>query len=296
MALVPQNMITALPIWDAKERQTFRQFYCDGAEEMAAIQMRHDRVIPWMIYGHATAPTYVYLVRVTNGVEVEAIDITARLTIATGTFDGKNYTYDMGAIDITNMGLDNNNYTWNGSAWSLVGDKSYNNFVNECGLFYLEFNFAGTQYWSELLQISTFAEFSDSTDIESNRTRLECVNGCAIGDLPASIISQKIFIKSPTANPEYSTVKDVGENGDDDTTDLWVKMLKRYKVTFFAVETVADWIASIPLYTGSSVLTFTDQYGFTGPIKDFAYNIQWPDEQNGCLALVEISFIREYIA
>ena len=82
-------------------------------------------------------------------------------------------------------------------------------------------------------------------------------------------------------------------DGNDEDIDLWVRMDKRYKVTFYAVETVADFIATVPLY---STINFTDQYGFQGPVKDFTYQITWPEDQKGCLALVEITFTREYIA
>ena len=287
--IIPQDLLTALPFWDIKEKQTFRQHFCNGAEEAGAIQCRHDRHLPWIIKNQGSAPTYVYLVA-SNG--LTAIDITSRLTLANITVDSVDFCYHEGAVDVSNMDSDNNEYLWNGSTWGLLGDKSYNNFVQPCGLYYYEISFGGTLYFSELMQIATFAELSDSTDIESNRCRIEAVSTCSISEIPP-IISQKLFIKSPAADPEYQTTKDVAEDGNDDTIDLWVKMVKRYRVTFFGIETIADFVASLPLY---NTINFTDQYGFQGPIKDLTYQIQWPEDKDGCLALIEVSFIREYIA
>lgn len=290
MAVIPQNLITAFPFWDAKEKQTFRQFYCEGSEEIGALQCRQARHLPWIIKGHASAPTYIYLVDKDG---LNAINITARLTIGTITVDGNQYTYHEGQLDFSSPGSDNEKYGWNGTAWVIIGDESYNNFIADCNLCYYEISFGGTKYFSELMQISDFAELSDSTDIDTNRFRLECVNSCALADIPAAIVAQKLFIKANASDPEYITTKDVGEDGNDDTVDLWVKMVKRYKVKFYAIETVADWIASVPLY---DIQNAVDQYGFQSPIKDFSYQIQWPEEQGGCLALIEFSFVREYIA
>ena len=289
MALIPQNLITALPFWDAKGKQSFRQHYCQGAEELGAIQCRYDRMLPWTIMGHASAPTYVYLVA-KNG--LWALDITSLLTMLTDSATGTDYTYHEGALDI-NQASSVTEYGWVSGAWSAKGSKTWASFVDECQYYYLEISFAGTLYFSELMYITDFTELATDTDVSSNRCRLEVISTCAVGDFPASLAPNKLFLKSPAADPEYSTTKDVQPDGNDEDIDLWVRMDKRYKVTFYAVETVADFIATVPLY---STINFTDQYGFQGPVKDFTYQITWPEDQKGCLALVEITFTREYIA
>lgn len=289
MAVVPQNLITALPFWDAKEKQTFRQHYCSGFEEMGAVQCRYDRVLPWTIKNHAATPDEVLLV---NREGTQAIDISAHLTIGTTTYNLIDYTYNEGTTDVT-TGAANDLYVFSGGSWSLVGTATWAGFVELCGLYYLEVNFGGTRYYSELMQIADFSELSDSTDIESNRCRIECSATCPVGEFPPGFAAQKLFVKSPTARPEYETSKEVSEDGDDEENGIWVKVTKRYTLEWYAIETVADFVSTIPLY---STINFTDQYGFQGPVTNVDYEIAWPDDQKGCLALIRLSFTREYIA
>lgn len=286
--MVPHDLITALPFWDAKEKQFFRRQYCQGKDESGAIQCRYDRMLPWMIKNQSGAPTYVYLVTRSGSL---AIDITALLTILNGTQNGTDYCYHEGSVDI-NQATSVNEYGWNGSAWVLRSTKTWANWVDDEAYYYLEINFGGTLYYSELMRISDFPEFPDNpADCKGARVRIECASDCMVGDVPP-LGTQKFFVEGETVRPQYELSREVGKDGEDEEKQLWAKGKKRYTVAFYAYETLADFVSTIPLY---STINVTDQNGFQSAVKDVDFRISWPESQEGCLALVELSYSIEHI-
>ena len=286
--MVPQNLITALPFWDAKEKQTFRAFYCKGVEQIGAIQCRYDRMLPWTIQGHSSAPTYVYLVKQDGSA---ALNITSLLTTAGLTENGINYRYHSGALDI-NQAAGVQDYRWVSGAWQANTTKTWSDFVCDGGYYYLEVSFGGTKYYSELMRVVDFPEFSEGPGTNASRVRIEAYSTCLLGDFPAGGTSQKLFIDAATSEPEYVTDREVAKDGNEEESVLWAKVKKVYKVQWLAPETVADFIATLPLY---NIVNVTDQNGFQSAVTDVGYKITWTEDGSGCLALVEFTYTVEAI-
>lgn len=280
-------MMTALPMWTAKEFQTFRRHYSQGKESFAAINCRYDRLLPWIIKNQGSAPTYVYLVKKDGS---QAIDIAGLLSTSNASHGGVDYCFFEGALDL-NQATDCNKFSWDGSSWNLIGDSTWPNFVEDGAFYYLEFSFGGTKYWSELIRISDFPEFASDPTGCNGMVRIECASACAVGGVPP-LGGQKLFIDGETSDAEYSLEREVATDGNNDETSVWVKSKKRYTVKFYAIETVADFVSTIPLY---SVVNITDQTGFQTAVTDVDFQITWPQDQGGALALVELSYAVQYI-
>lgn len=287
--MVPQNLITALPVWDAKEKQTFRQA---GASELGAIECRYDRLLPWTILRTpAATPTYVYLVAQNS---LTALNITSLLSMSSTTVNSKGYAFFQGSVDI-NQATAVTDYRWISGAWSANTTKTWAQFVGDGGYFYLEFSFSGTKFYSELMRITDFPEVCDDPANEcSARVKIEGTNLCPIGDLPGTLNANKLFIDGNTSDPDYVLDKEVAKDGQEEETPLWVKLKKRYKIIFFAVEPVVDWLHTLPLY-GDNV-SVTDQYGYTASISDIEVDESWPEEFGGWLARVEFSYAITYLS
>jgi len=291
--MVPQNLITALPIWDKKEKQTFRQSYCGGS--IGAIECRYDRIVPWTImHTPAATPNFVYLVQKDGQ---QAIKVDGLISINTQTVGGIGYVYFEGGTDI-NQATSVTKYSNGGdnpTTWDSAGSTTWGNWVCEGGEYYLEFSIGSNRYYTELMRLSDFPEFSDDpTNNTTTRVRIEGTNICPVGNLPAALNANKLFIEGKTADPEYLLEKDVAKDGQEEESPVWVKYKKRYKVTFHVIETVADWVASLPLYGGN--VNVTDQYGTQETVSDITVEITWPEEFNGCLAQIEFTYSITYLS
>ena len=72
---------------------------------------------------------------------------------------------------------------------------------------------------------------------------------------------------------------------------------KRWRLTLYGVETVADFCSLLPLFSAdASAVNITDQYGVGSNAKDIEVQISWPTEFNGCLAQIDIYFTRDYVS
>lgn len=285
--MVQQNLVTSLPIFDAREKQTFRQ----AKDTNGAIPCRYDRILPFTIKRTpAAAPTYIYAVKYGDQ---SALDITTLLTINTGTVGGVGFAYWAYGTDHSQVTAVTD-YRWISGAWSANTTKTWAQFFSEGEFFYLEFSFSGTKFYSELMMLSDFPETTTDPSAEcGSYVRIEGTNLCAVGDLPAGLNMNKLFIEGKTSDPEYLTEKDVAEDGQNEETPTWIKLKKRYKIIFHATEPVVDWLTTLPLY-GDNV-NVVDQYGYQATIKDIVVEVTWPPEFQGWLAQVEFNYSITYI-
>lgn len=290
MAWIAQNLPTALPIWPNWKFQSFRQPYCSGSAAVA-LSARADRVLPWMIEGETAEPDYVYLVEKDGS---NAVDITDLLTILTGTEGGNDYVYCEASTDI-DQGAELTEHTgWNGTTWTTTpGENTWGAFVRCGNDYYLEFKFDSNYYYSEAFTIVDFPEFStDPTSETLTRVRIEAATSCMIDAIPPLGV-QKLFVDNVTAEAEYLVEDSVSEDGNGEKKVLWAKMKKRYHVKFYAVESVMDFCAMLPLYSN---VTITDQYGLQSSVSDIDVKGTWGDDGAGCLILIDIAFTRDFAA
>lgn len=288
MAFVPQDLPVPLAFWDAKEKQFFRRFYCSAKDEFSALQCRYDRMLPWVIKNQSGTPTYVYLVQSDGSF---SLDITTLLTITNETVDGVDYCLHGGGSDI-NQATSVSEYGWNGTAWAFRSNKTWAEWVSPSRYYYLEINFGGTRYYSELLQIQDFPEVAnDPMGCTEPRIRVECSNNCAVGPVPSlSGYAPKFFIVGETSQPEYLVEKQVSTDGEEEETVIWAKAKKRYKIIFPANETLADFVSTMPLY---DTVNIADQNGFQADVTDVSFRITW---ENDCLANIELSYSIVHVA
>lgn len=306
----PQNLPVAFPLfgtadltgtanWAATaQKQTFRHSYCNSPE-LTALQVRYDRFIP-MLAERTDLPTKIFLVEYdspgyANAIPTECADITALLSFSAFTADGVDYIEYPGSSDINQA----TTFTAYKDKFPPGGlSRNWATYVVNKGFYFLILEFADTtRFYSELFQLVDFPEFSVIPDDEcESRMRIECANTCPIGDIPAVIFApQKLFIKNPTSTPTYITEKSVATNGQRQEKLTWGVVKKRWLVSFFAPETVADFCSLIPLYSANVAgVLITDTYGVSGPVKDVEVEISWPDELGGCLAKIDLYFTRDF--
>lgn len=286
--MVPQNLISSIAFWNAKENQTFRQSYCAN-NDAVAILCRRDRFLPFILkHATGTTPNFIYLVQQDGE---RAINLATLIGDTTEDIGDYAYTYNLGQVDI-NQATSVVQYSADGDAWDVFGSTTWGNWICEGGKYYIEISVGGERWRSELLVISDFPELG-AGDGQLKHTRIQAANNCAIGDIPPSIMEQKLFIEGPPDDPDYITEKEVKTDGQEEETSLWVKVSKRYKITFLAIETVCDWLATVPMY---STILVTDPYGWQVPVKNVEVEISWPEEHGGCLAQVEFSYEITYIS
>ena len=309
---LPQRIPTALPFhyvpdlvssdqWEATaRRQTFRHSYCNTlpAEEMA-IQVRFDRMIP-MVLQLETAPISILLVRkdaeeYDGATPIGHADITPLLT-----FDPFSFDFGSGDVDFIEYtgNADINQATAIDTFDGSPGTSTWGAWVDDGGLYFLILEFAdATRAYSELIQISDFPEFGQDPDQCYSRTRIEAVANCPLGDMPPTLFApMKLFINGPTSRPEYEYEDELATDGKEEEKALWTKVKKRWKISFYAIETVCDFCAMLPLYaqTNDGLVAITDTYGVSYQPKDVTVNVSWPDDGKDCLALVEIGFTATY--
>jgi hypothetical protein len=307
---IPQRLPTALPFhyvtdlagsdqWVATaKRQTFRQSYCNLPPEEMAVQVRYDRMIP-MVLPSETAPVSILLVKIDaedydGATPVGHADITPLLT-----FDPFVFDFGSGDVDFIEYpgNADINQATSIDTFDGTPGTSTWAGWVDDGGLYFLILEFADTtRAYSELIQISEFPEFGQDPDQCYSRSRIEAVSNCPLDDMPPTFFApQKLFVLSPTSRPEYEYQDEIATDGKEQEKALWTKVKKRWRLSFYAIETVCDFCAMLPLYAQSDTGVFiTDTYGVSGPVKDLTVNVSWPDETNDCLALVEITFTRTF--
>lgn len=282
MSFVPQDLPLPLAFWNNKEKQFFRRHYCAGKDDLGAVQCRYDRMLPWAIKGQAGAPTYVYLVERDGQ---NALDITSLLTLTNETVDAISYCLHGGSLDISQAAAATE-YGWNGTTWIAKGAKTWATWVEAGGLYYLEVKFGSAIYYSELMQVEDFPEFaSEPSGCTEPRLRVECVNNCAVGAVPAfGAYAPKFFVVGETSQPEYLVEKQVSTDGEEEEQVVWAKAKKRYKIVFLGTETMADFVSTMPLF---STVNITDQNGFQATVTDVTFRISWEDD---CLAQIEIAY------
>ena len=229
-----------------------------------------------------------------------AIDIVSLMTLGSQTIDGIGYSYHLGFSDLSSgdvpkySGTGSNPITWG----ATTGDTTVPAFVGAGGYFYLEVTVGGTRFFSELLYISDVAEYPTLGDSCSTfpYIRLSANTLCDIGDyFPAGLNApQTIFIKNGGVyGPSYEVERVVSEDGNGQEDSLWTALKKLYSVNFFCPESVADWAASLVLYTGSTgnpPLNVTDESGFSTNVKIENVTVTWPDQFNGIVAEVQLQY------
>lgn len=307
---IPQRIPTALPFhyvpdltgsdqWAATaQRQTFRHSYCDISDQEAAVQVRFDRFLP-MVLPSATTPVSILLVRkdateYDMATPVGHADITPLMT-----FDPFTFNFGSGDVDfIEYVGNADINQATSIDTFDGSPDTStWADWVENGGFYFLILEFADTtRAYSELIQIYDFPEFGQDPDQCYSRTRIEAVSNCPLDDMPPTFFApQKLFVLSPTSKPEYEYEDEPAKDGKENEKLLWIKVKKRWKLEFYAIETVADFCAMLPVYGQSATGVFiTDTYGVSGPVKDLTCTVSWPEETNDCLALVQLTFTRTF--
>lgn len=293
MANYPQNLVTALPFFDAKNKQTFRQPYCIGSG-LLSLQMRFDRLLPFTILrDDLTLPEYVYLVTDDGFLALDLTSIVVPLLNAT-TDNGQDYIWFEGATDVDQEAILEERQ-WQDPVWGEPGETTWPEWVCAGACYYFEIKFEADDapMFSEKFCINNFPEFSDDPSNEATaRVRIEAVANCPVGDVPP-LGSQKLFLDTYTVEPEYELTKKVKKNGQEEEVSVWAKIKKRYRVKFYGVETIADFVATLPLYSSVDI---TDQYGVRSVVTDIEVKQPvWGDDGSGCVALLEISFAREFI-
>ena len=285
--MVPQNLISALAFWDTKASQTFRQSYCDPS--LCAIPCRYGRLLPFILkHTPAGAPNFVYLVQEDG---TRAIDLGPLITVNSATIAGIGYIYFEGPFDI-NQATPVTQYSDDGGdVWDVFGSTTWGNWVCDGGRYYIEISIGSSRFRSELLLISDFPEEGAGSGTLKH-TRIEAINSCPVGEMPASIMAHKLFIEGAPNDPIYLFDKEVAKDGQEEETAVWMKLKKRYKITFLAIETVADWVASLLLY---DIVLVTDLNGWKMPVYDIEVDVSWPEDSNGCLAQVEFSYAVTYL-
>jgi hypothetical protein len=241
--------------------------------------------------GETSAPDYVYLVKKDA---TRAINITPLITVLTASAGGNNYAFCEGSYDIDVNAEVTEHTGWNGTAWTTTpGENTWANFV-ECGqAYYLEFKFGSRRYYSEAFKIMDFPEYEndDPTNEEYARVRIEAVTLCMLDDIPP-LGTHKIFVNGFTSDPEYIVEETVSEDGNGEKKLLWGKMKKRYHIKFYAVESVMDFCALLPIF---HTVNIRDQYGFQSPVKVEDVKFTWGDDDGrGCVCLIDIAFTRDF--
>lgn len=291
MSWTTQNLPVALPIYDNWRKQSFRQSYCNG-NPFVALSARYDALPAIMIKGESSTPDYVYLV---NKAGTNAIDVMDFMALTADTFGSLDYVYSTSEPDVDQDAETTEHTGWNGTTWTTTpGENTWANFVR-CGQeYYLEIKIGSNYYYTELFTITDFPETStDPTDEDLCRIRIEASSTCAIDDIPP-LMTQKIFIKAFTAEPEYPLDKSVSKTGSEVEKIKWAKIEKRYRIKFAAVESIADFCALLPLFTTVNV---TDQYGDSMDVNiTEAPKISWGDaDAGGCCATIEIVYTRAFV-
>lgn len=310
----PQNLLTAVPFWGAEgtgasswekaaAKQTYRMQYCNLALHQVAIQCRYDRMLPLLMERPTgDLPEKVLLMRHDapnpgSAIPSECADVTALFTFDTFDYDGKTYVEFPGQVDI-NQATTFTAYSDKFAPWGAT--RTWASYVVNEGFYSLVIEFPDeSRLYSELLQISDFPEFSEVPDSEClSRVRIECVNSCSIGPLPpVSVASQKLFSYNVLISPEYITDLSLATNGLNQSQVLSGVVKKRWRLTLYGVETVADFCSLLPLFSAdASAVNITDQYGVGSNAKDIEVQISWPTEFNGCLAQIDIYFTRDYVS
>jgi len=292
---IPQNLPINLPFWDALHKQTARHSYCRGLKELIAIPCRYDRLLSWTIEQTPEAGAdYVYLVEEDG---LTALDITSLLLLQSDTVDGIGYTHFDSDFDIVQdddvpvYPRDSVDDPWGSSAHS----DEYESWVCSGSYYYLEVKIGDSIWHSELMHLVDFPEFAEQSDSPDNtRVRFEVLANCTVAGVPTISINNPLiyFCNARAARPEYKIDKTVAKDGDEDEATIWAKIVKRYVVEFYAPESVADFFATLPLY---STVNFTDQYGLQSNVTDVEVKISWNEEGNDCAALIEVSFKRDFV-
>lgn len=285
---INQVIPTALPIFPSIKLQSFRLNNCMGLDTMGAIQMRKQRFLPWLIQRPTAAvPTGIFLVKKGDLESANVTSMFSGMTSFTDAESGLKYATYPGSSNI------NVNTSVNVTIDDALATMTYNEFVCSGDFFYFRFQFGADKHYSELLQIVDFPEFSDDPNSDLARIRIEAVNSCAIGEIPVTNFTpQKIFLNTLAEEPDYESEFKMKENGQKEERPLWAKVKKKYKIRAYCYESVCDFLNILPLFP---VVNITDECGLQSPVYDIEAKTTWPDEGNKCLALVEITFAREFI-
>lgn len=277
--------------------QTFRHPAADGLHDLLAILCRYDRMLPWLVQKTpAASPNQVLLCK-RDGSAAIKID-TLLTSLSTDTVDGVGYTIHAGSVDI-NPATSVPGYAGDTgdtpTTWDGTGNTTYGAFVGSGGYFYLDVSIGSpaTRYFSELLYISDVPEFPVLSGGCTGfpYIRIEAVTDCKIGDMFPAGSSNKIFVKNGSVRaPQYPIDRNVATDGNGEESPLWTRLRKVYAVGMLCPESVADWAASLQLYTGAGAFNITDETGFQTAATVEAVTVDWPDQYNGIVADVEIRF------
>lgn len=310
----PQNLPTALAFWGAPgigsaewilaaKKQTFRMSYCDIDPSLIAVQSRYDRLIPFLVERPTSdLPIAVLLMQkdATGYNTVSPVgyaDITTLLSPVNFAFDGRQFIEFINAVDINQATtIPANTF----SDPTGIGTYNWGNWVENEGLYFIVLVFAdGVKLYSELIQIVDFPEFSEEPDSPcKSRIRIECTNNCEIGGIPpVNLAAQKVFLYYETSKPTYPLEKSVSTDGNKQEKIMWAKVKKRWQISFYGTERSADFFSLLPLYGSlNSGINITDTYGVQSGVSDVDVEISWPEETQDCLALIVLSFTREFVS
>lgn len=295
--MVKQNQLSALPFFPSQDMQAFRHPAADGVKDLLALLCRYDRMLPFIIKKTpAAAPNHVLLCKA-DGLSALKID-TLLTTLSTETIDGVGYTIHAGSVDInpaTSVAKYSGEASDNPRIWDSVGNDTYANFVGSGGYFYLDVSIGspGERFFSELIYISDVPEFPELSSACAGfpYIRIEAVTDCPIGTMYPAGYANKLFVKNGSVRaPQYPIDRNVATDGNGAEEALWTRLRKLYAVGILCPESVADWAASLQLYTGGGAFNITDETGFQTAAKVESVTVDWPDQYNGIVADVEIRF------
>ncbi len=291
MSFQAHNLPSAFPVWSNKNSQTHKQFYCKGWESLAAIKVRYDRMSPIVIMGPTADPTKVWLREqdFDTNLDAEQLDITTLLGAwEISDENGKDYVKYYGDTDLA-QGTAVPRYTAEGA---ILTSQTWAQFV-DCSKYYtIHFDFPSGQYYSELIRFLDFPEFStDASDEHLVHIRLRARSTCTIGDIPTGT-ENRLFFNGYVYAGEYLINDVVQTGGDEEDTPLWIKVKKRYAIKLYAIESVVDFLATVPAY---GTIELSDQYGHNTAIRDVEVKPVLSEEFGECFYEVDFSFTKDYI-
>ncbi len=299
--MIKQNLLSALPFFPSEDMQTFRHPAADGHHDALSILCRKDRILPFCIKkSPAATPNFVLLCKKDGS---EAIKLDTIITISTTTVDGIGYVYHEGSTDVSTQSTTVTKYTGDSAdspkIWDGASNTTFDAFVGSGGYFYLDVSIGtpGVRYFSELLYIRDIEEFPSLAGCSDfPYIRIEAVTDCPIGDMFPVFAANKIFVSNGSVRaPQYPIDRVVSQDGLGEETVLFTRLRKVYTIGMICPESVADWAASLQLYTGGGKFNITDETGWQTGATVESVSVDWPDNYDGIVADVEIRFSIEAV-
>ena len=152
------------------------------------------------------------------------------------------------------------------------------------GDYYLKLTTTTGTYYSEVFSIGdivgkTIFEYYGINDI----------GGVDYTNTPKAQYKNTLILDTTLAKPEYTVEEEAVEDGEGNVLVTFQRLVKKFKLWFYAPEHIADACSMIPLH---DYVTLTTNYGEanqeTGLIYDVAVTTEWMDTKG--LAKITIEF------